>query len=94
MLKIKYEPQPAEEMVRYHKKWSREEREILAHLVQEYGSDFTYFKKFLPFKTRRQIQRGYEIHATKELRLHKLMQRRDRKDHFDLDVLGEDRAMC
>lgn len=66
MLKMKYETQePAGEMVRYHKKWSREEREILAHLVREYGSDFTYFKRFLPFKTRRQIQRGYEIHATK-----------------------------
>ncbi len=26
MLKMKYEAQPAEEMVRYHKKWSREER--------------------------------------------------------------------
>lgn len=92
---MKYETQESgEEMVRYHKKWSREEREILAHLVREYGSDFTYFKRFLPFKTRRQIQRGYELHATKELRLQKLTQRRERKDHFDLDVLGGDRVLC
>lgn len=59
-------------------------------LVREYGSDFTYFKRFLPFKTRRQIQRGYEIHAKKELRLQRILKKRERKDRFDLDVLGED----
>lgn len=59
-------------------------------LVKEYGSDFTYFKKFLPFKTRRQIQRGYEIHATQELRLRRLMLEREKKHRFDAEVLGDD----
>ena len=61
--------------------------------MREYGSDFTYFKRFLPFKTRKQIQRGYECHAIKELRLRKIIQRRERKDRFDVDVLGDDLHM-
>lgn len=56
--------------------------------MKEFGSDFTYFKQFLPFKTRRQIQKGYEILATKELKLYKLVQDRERKDRFDVEVLG------
>jgi hypothetical protein len=59
-------------------------------LVREFGSDFTYFRKFLPFKTRKQIQRGYEIHAINELRLHKIRQRKQRKDRFDVEVLGDE----
>lgn len=91
MLKEKYESQPpADDMVRYHKKWSPEERRILGVLVQEYGSDFAYFKRFLPFKTRKQIQRGYEMHANRQMRLHKLMQKRERKDRFDAELLSDD----
>ena len=88
MLKLKYDDQDSGEgMVRYHKKWSPEERDILARLVREYGSDFTYFKKFLPFKTRRQIQRRYDLQVSKESKLHALLQRQERKNHFDMDVL-------
>lgn len=91
MLREKYEAQePTDEMVRYHKKWSVEERTILRALVREYGSDFAYFKKFLPFKTRRQIQRGYELHASRELRLHQLQKKRQRKDRFDNELLYDD----
>lgn len=95
MLKEKYEAQPpTDDLVRYHKKWSAEERRILSVLVQEYGSDFAYFKRFLPFKTRKQIQRGYEMHANRQMRLHKLMQKRERKDRFDAELLSDDMVVC
>jgi hypothetical protein len=37
----------------------------MTKLVKEFGSDFTYFKEFLPYKTRRQIQRRYKILSVK-----------------------------
>lgn len=74
--------------VTYHKKWDQEEQKILVYLMRHYGCDFTFMKKFLPFKTRKQIQRRYELLAKRDLEVYERAERRDRKEqrkaHFDL----------
>jgi hypothetical protein len=56
-------------------------------LVKEFGSDFTYFKQFFPFKTRRQIQRRYKVISVRDDKLFRQGRERDRKERFDVDIL-------
>ena len=61
--------------------------------MRQYGCDFTFIKKFLPFKTRKQIQRKYEILAQRDFeayeRAGKKEKRERQKAHFDLELRGD-----
>ena len=63
---------------------------ILRTLIRQYGCDFTFMKKFLPFKTRKQIQKKYEMLAKKDFeayeRAGKKERREQQKAHFDLKL--------
>ena len=47
-------------------------------------------KKFLPFKTRKQIQKKYEILAQKDFEVYERAERKEKKEqrrsHFDLQL--------
>lgn len=54
--------------------------------MQKYGSDFTCINKFLPFKTRKQIQKKYEAFAQRTEKFHRRQRREARKAYFDLHL--------
>lgn len=65
-------------------------------LIDEYGSDFSYFKQFLPHKTRKQIQRKYDAivkrdHQIREQRL-KMERQIERKNRFDIELFESSRS--
>ena len=48
-------------------------------LIRQYGCDFTFMKKFLPFKTRKQIQRKYEVLAKKDFEAYERAGKKERR---------------
>lgn len=75
MLKNKCESQEhSEELARYHKKWSYEEKQTLAYVNNNLFSWFENMALILPtsndfyaFKTRRQIQEDTKLRPLKNL---------------------------
>ena len=49
-------------------------------LIRQYGCDFTFMKKFLPFKTRKQIQRKYEVLARRDFEAYERAGKKERRE--------------
>lgn len=63
---------------------------MLEALVVEYGCDFEHMRKFLPFKTKKQIQNGFKKFVQTKIPTTTRAERRALKDRFDAEVLGVD----